>query len=676
MPESDRKILKKIRKNIDKWYKYWRDNNNRYKDDVKFCYANDHQWSTDDIREYREKKRVRLTFNMLPKYISNVLGQFRDRTPALSIKPALHSNPSPQEVNLREKITRNIGFSGKDAQIEWQNLQQTILKGGFGAIRILTSYVGSNSFQQQIKVMGLKNPTLAFFDPNADKYDKTDSYFAGMYELVDKDILKKKYNITDQDFKDLSSYTTEYFSYVKEDSIAVIDYFQKKTKKKTIIQLSNGVVIEKKNFDKYLEEWKLLREQKIQEALAAQNIMGGQLPIDLSEYEEEPVIVKQRISEDHEITLYKVIGNKILEKSPWHTKTIPMIYVSGNVSAIDEQEITSSLIRWAKDPQRAYNMARSEFLYRLKLTRNGTWITPNECISGKNEKYWRDTSRFSCALPYDPKVIGNNILRPEYTPPSEVSQSVLLEQQQSKKDIQDVLGLYEANIGAAGREVSGIAIAKRQEPANYTVSEYYDNVIRAMNSVGIIVNELIPIIYDTKRMIPLTEEDQTTNYIQIPSGIFTDSEFHVEIKADKPFELQKQETIANLMELIKIYPNFALQMMDLLIQNLDIRNQAELMQRAKQFIMKTQSAQSKPDPQTMIMQQQVETERMKAKANMIGAMAKMMDSETNQEEAQMHGVIESAKLQAEENRTAIETEKTAYQMVKDIMKQKELPKSV
>src|SRR3990172_2679822 len=73
--------------------------------------------------------------------------------------------------------------------------------------------------------------------------------------------------------------------------------------------------------------------------------------------------------------------------------------------------------------------------------------------------------------------------------------------------IQASMGMYNASVGAPSNEKSGKAILARQREGDVGSFHYHDNLARSVRHTGRILIDLIPKIYDTKRVIRILGED-------------------------------------------------------------------------------------------------------------------------------------------------------------------------
>src|SRR5205085_7620571 len=79
----------------------------------------------------------------------------------------------------------------------------------------------------------------------------------------------------------------------------------------------------------------------------------------------------------------------------------------------------------------------------------------------------------------------------------------------ASEDLKAVAGMFDPALGAPGQETSGTMVAKRQAQSDLSNYHFYDNETRSIRQTGIVLLDLIPYYYDTKRVIRIIGEDGT-----------------------------------------------------------------------------------------------------------------------------------------------------------------------
>ena len=197
-------------------------------------------------------------------------------------------------------------------------------------------------------------------------------------------------------------------------------------------------------------------------------------------------------------------GNQILEGPiELPLKRLPIFRGPGWEidTAYDRQRF--GIVRWAKDPQRMHNYWRSIIVEKLMLTPKAPWVASKEAVEGY-EKEWRNAH-----LSNDTLLIynGDAGAKPERTQPAQLESALIQEAGMASQDMKDVTNLHEASMGMTSNEVSGRAIMARQKMGEIGSVIFEDNLNMAIEECGRCINDLIPEIYDTRRVVKVIDID-------------------------------------------------------------------------------------------------------------------------------------------------------------------------
>ncbi len=679
----DNEILSRIQKRVSEWFEYYSENNHRFRKTMEFVYLEDGQWTDGEIKEYDLDHRPRLTFNMLPRYITNLSAEFAQNTPDLEVRSEHFTEVDQQSIDLITNMTRHISFDSRN-DVVYQTALENAIIGGYGAFRIVVEREKAGSFQQVPRYESVYDPTTCFWDPIARLVDKSDGNCCGTTVTMSKKEFSNRY--PGAQIPDASDYLEnyEYFTWVTEDQVTVVDYWEKVPFKIKVALLNDGSVIDGDNAEE------IVKQKNKELNILKKKFPGGDTSTPVDEYE----IVKLETHEDYRIIFYRVSRTEILERCEWDGKRLPIIFQGGNIKWVKGRERTYGLVAWMKDAQRSYNYARSEYLYRLKLTRFEKFLVTPENIAGY-ENEWRNPHIAKSALPYKR---GTNGEVPIVIPAQSIGNDLQAEMNRSLEDLQMIPGRFDPNMGAQGNEVSGIAIANRQRGGNLNVKEFFVNAEKAIESGARVIVDLIPKLYDSERVVSITTKDGKEDMIPINSANtaqIPDKEafFNVRVQVGSSFEIQQSENAAKLLEFARNNPQFAQLTSDLIIKNLDLQQGPQLVERIQRFgipqiaalegskdpIVIQNAQKSQQNPQQEIQQQMAQLQiasqqldlqkkqqdmildhmsaqddRVKAMASRITALANMLNAQTNQAEAAVKGVQESRRIQAEEDKAQLE----------------------
>ena len=682
----DNEVIARIRKRVSSWFDYYSINNRKYKDLMKFVYLEEGQWTDAEIAEYKQEGRPRLTFNMLPRYVTNLAAQFSENVPELEVRSEHFEDVDQKQIDIVTNLTRNISFDSRN-DIVYQRAFESAVIGGFGAFRIVIERERPGTFNQTIRYKQIYDPTTCFWDPMAKHVDKQDGICCGISVQMSKSEFKSKYNGIEPPTNQLDI-NNDNFTWVSDDIVTVVDYWEKVPCKRKLAQLSDGSVVD-------ADEAESTVRQKNKEI--------SQL---LQMYPASPVqkirIEKVEAQDDYKIMFYRVTKDTILERSEWDGRHLPVIFMGGFIKWVDGRERTYGLINGMIDAQRAYNYARSEYLYRLQLSRYEKFLVTKENVAG-NEEMWKNPHKARSALIYKRGINGEV---PIVVGANPIGDDLQAEMSRSLQDLQLIPGRFDPNFGGQGNEYSGVAISNRMQGGNLNVKELFDNARKAIESGAIVVVDLIPKIYDAQRNITLTKKDgsQESTYInsskdnKMPG---TDIFFSVKVTVGSSFAIQQEENARKLLEFAQSNPEFAKLTSDLLIKNMNLQQGPQLVERIQRFgipeivaqegskdpiVMQNAQQKMQPSPQDQVAmemaqiklrqeEQKLLIDRLKASDDRIDAMAtqvnsiaNMMNAQTNRIESQGKNYREDQKAIAEQRKAELDTETEAIKAYAELAK--------
>jgi len=102
---------------------------------------------------------------------------------------------------------------------------------------------------------------------------------------------------------------------------------------------------------------------------------------------------------------------------------------------------------------------------------------------------------------------GDASSKPERQQPAQLESALIQEAGMASQDMKDVTNLHEASMGMTSNEVSGKAIMARQKMGEIGSVIYEDNLNLAIEECGRCINDLIPEIYDTRRVVKVIDID-------------------------------------------------------------------------------------------------------------------------------------------------------------------------
>lgn len=530
--------------------------------------------------------------------------------------------------------------------------------------------------------------------------------------------------------------STNPFNWADDESITLIDYFVRRYQKDTLYKLSNGDVLDQEEMDELIEksieinernrmlDMELLPADMSELATDGQPLppMEGQesLPQDgfgvTGEHDllpsdngletrrfkkEVPATVnvfddmetqtlwkngeivrieERRPAKKHRIVHYRLAGNYELDKTDFPSDQLPLVFVD-NHSYYDKtgKQICRSFFGDCRDTQRYINYLRTQSAYILKCSRYDQWIGPKTVVSSLDtQRNWRDPNNTQGMITYDKDPDG---LKPEQVKPPELSMSLFQQYQLAIEDLYTSTGLYPARMGNNGDEASGKAIDARTRQGSYSTFVFFNSINRAIATGGEIVNEMIPRVYDTERVMTLMMPDKGIQNVTINRQIDQYGEqiendirkgtYQVRLKPGPSYEGQKEQALQSLQQVLQADPTSWTLIADLYAENLPLANTIEIKNRLKtrvppQIIEAGKTGempqQQGPSPEEQAVQVQQQAQQADAQFKQAQIQIKQQELMLREKEMQTEIEIERMKLEIAQMELAakIENERLNY----------------
>lgn len=645
--------LRKCVNYVNDWYKYYADHIERARNYLTFLYVD--QWDA-NVRQNRElESRPTLEFNKLTSIVRGILGEQRNNSPQLTVR-GLGKDATQEQVDIFDGLIRQIQCES-DADIVYQVAGKHCLEVGWGAARVVSQYVSTDSFEQCLKILPIMDFQAAFWDPSAQETDKSDGDYCGVYTLMSMEHFKRIYPDVENPQEVSNEGGNYYLKWNSRDDILICEIYYKEYYTKNIAQLSDGNILPEDEANKII---------KMQEDALAQ-VMNDD--IDLIAF--EPLeIVNVREVKDYKIKHLKIVANAILEETDYPGKILPVVYFEGDSTVIDGEQIPIPYIEDAVDTQKLINYVGSEIAYALLRSRKETIIGTDDNFKG-HEKQWMNPDQVQGALIYNhDKEAG----APQFIKPPVFSPEFLQVYNNATQDLMQILGRFEESRGQETNAISGVAINARQHASNKPVNVYNDNLQRGIKQIGKIILDMIPHIYDTERTVMIRTPDNQTKAVDInkqngfkplPNGEIEEryandvrsGKYDIEVRVDGSYDAQQAQAMDTLIRLASINPAISNLIPDLLAENSGLENTQQLVERLKTLVppqiiakeegkeLPPQSAQ--PDPAIMM---QMQKNKILEDQNKLKATQQAIDQEKLMFQEKQLGLdtqVSLAKAQAE-----------------------------
>jgi hypothetical protein len=633
--------LEQLKKSVEEAQEYFRDNFKRYQQFMKFVFKS----SLDDTENatLAERGMPTIEFNILEAFISRLRGEFAKQQPSLTVRAAdgvpisMLDKQFIATLEVVEAHLRAVFFDGSNDMFQY-NIYSDLLAGGFSVARIYTDYVNEKSFEQNICIERVFDPTLCVFDPLARESHKGDGRFCAELYPMTKEEFENEFGskITEnmQFTSSLSGFDWS-FQNGQEKIILVCDYYEKQCKKETIVKLTNGHSVTEKEYEKFIAEWE------------AQGII-----------EQPPVVVNKRRTTMEKIVRYRFCESALLKVEDTDFRQLPLVFFDGNSVLIKDggssYQMTRPYVYHAMGIQRLKNYAGQSLANELENTIQHKFIVAIESIPTDYQDAYQNVQKAD-TLVYNHFLDTNN---PTVTlpPPREIVRTPIPPQiaetfRMSDEMTQIILGNYDASNGQiSNAPMSGIAFARSSIQSNNASVPYIVGFNKGMNRLSEVYIDLMPKYYRTPRSLPVLLPNGKREYLEVNKKgslymNFDPNNMQVKVETGVNFAMQKEIALQTVIALSQASPAFSQFFnqygLPVLLDNIDIRGIEGLKEKSEEFQKQLQQQQQ------MAQKQQMQQMQMQAQQQAMAMQkAKQELQSPTQEQLGMMAIQEKAKVDA------------------------------
>lgn len=487
-------IAARAKKRFETGTSFEQDFRSKFNGDMTFMYAdsdNQDQWP-DAVKTARAADlRPMLTLNKTQVHVNHVVNEVRENQPRISIHPT-NTQANYEAAKVFDGMVRHIeNASGAEALYEEAML--TLVAGGVGYWRVTTQYESENTFDQVIRLLRVADPLSVVIDPYCRRPDCADARWAVLYEDLPNDQFDAEYPGTARD----ASFEGERLS---DGFTRVMEFFERDEGWEWLYEMGTGTA------RPYYVRKSVNGEEAVRVAHDAWQMSQ----------ETEDGSVRRRKVTVSTISWYKIANGRVLETTAWAGKYIPVIRVSANERVTDGKLTRKGLVRFIKDAQRMYNYNASANVEFGALQSKTPYVGPVEAFEGL-ENYWRSANTQNHAyLPYNGvDDIGNPITAPQRQQPPTAAPVYAQGMADAERQMMMTTGQYESTFSEQSNEISGKAINERKSQGNRATFHYISRLALGIAHTGRVLVDLIPKIYDTKRVVRIIGEDQEEQEITI-----------------------------------------------------------------------------------------------------------------------------------------------------------------
>jgi len=606
-----------------------------------------------------------LEFNISEAFLSRLRGEFAENEPAISVSIQDGVNVTPELEQVRELVEGHVRFifnEQKRSGVQTAIFDE-VISGGYSVAKVYPKYDEGKTFNQKIVFEKCYDSTLAGFDVLARNPSKSDSDYSFELFPYPKERFEEVFGIKIDELN--FSHAQEKFSWfykVEDQEIVVVaDYYEKQREKLKIVQLSTGETIDKKDYNKLIEELQLVS------------------------LEVPPVVVQEREMEVEKIIRYQLIGDTILEQEEVkNTDLLQHVFFDGNSAVLNEggsrtHQMTRPYLINCLGAQKLYNNLGIALADECQSLNKHKLLIAEESISPNYEEHITKPQQYDILVyrgfynndPSKPNQLPTQMQRSAFPP------EMFALFQYIPTIFQNILGSYDASLGINNNQISGVALLQGAIHSSYTAKPFINKYILSLNQVAKIILHLIPKVYKGEMSLPTINKEGETQYHGVngegqPSLEYEPTELNIKVEAGAGFAAQKSQAMMQLIQLSQAMPIFAQFMntkgLKILVDNIDIKGadllklmadqfMQELEQQKQMAMQQQQTMAGQPNPLALReknkeMENQINAQRYNTQAQIDSAEINLREQELKLKEMELAG-----KMQTEEQYVSLEQEK-------------------
>jgi hypothetical protein len=546
----------------------------RWLQDYKFANGdseNHYQWPDKLYQDRENDDRPALTISKVRQHNLQIINDAKQKKSGIKYRP-IGDGATVKAAEVYEGVVRHIqdvsnASMHRGMAIEFQ------VQAGLGFTRIVTDYEHDRTFDQEIYIRGISDPSTCYLDPDATELDGSDARYGFVFADRPRDEVLKEH----PELRNHVSYSNAVDgapggSWIREKTVRECEYYKVEETEDELIGNADGTVILRSQINaKLYREWK-----------AEAEACGEELKT-------RPVVTKK-------LKWYKIIGRQVVDEKDPPGRTVPIIPWLGEVTVIDNVLDRKGHTRALKDAQRMLNYNRSASVEFGALQSKMPWIADAQSIEGY-ETYWENANKENYAvLPYkSTNDDGQPIEKPARIEPPASAPAFVEGATAAERDMMVASGQYEAELGAPGNETSGRAINERQRQGDRATYHFIDMQAISIRREGAILLELISEVYDTRRVKRILGEDGTEDHVTVDpkcdtACVVNDKEtlwnprigqYAVVSDVGPDYATQRQEAFQAIVQILTQAPDLIQKIGDLLFRVADFPLADEMAERLK-----------------------------------------------------------------------------------------------
>ena len=485
MAENDDDYLARIRDDFRQAADFEASEREAMVDDLRFVrLGGTHQWPiyAQQARNQPGEERPMLTDNRVRQYRTSVINGIKESMPAIKVRP-VDDKADVKAAEVLQGVIRNIEAMSH-ADVATEKALEYAVDCGRGYFGLMTRYVSDDAWDQEVAFRVIPDPFRVYLDPWSVEPDGSDARWAFLVEELPREAVEKEYpDITLSDW-DVGS-AGDVDGWISKDSVRIAEHFEIVSTPMDLVLLADGRTL-----------WADELEEMTQQAQGL------------------PPVQSTRKSARRRCVWTKIAGVQVVDRRELPTQYVPVVPVFGDEFWLEGKRYISGIVRPAKDPQRLFNFWMSAVAEQVALQPKIPWIVPEGALEGHEDMWKQANNRNFSYLQYVPQVVnGVAMPGPQRQPPPPIPTGYVEQMQTALDGIKAAVGMQDPAIGAQETaNQSGRAIRSLQMQAAIGTAHFAHNLAKSMAHAGRIILEMIPHVYDTRRVLRILGEDGTADH--------------------------------------------------------------------------------------------------------------------------------------------------------------------
>lgn len=552
-------------------------------EDTRFVMGDsENQWQwPEDIYQKRSGSSGKpcLTINITAQHCNQIINSIRQNRPSAKVRPVDSDGDKETALILGGMLRAIQSYSNADTAHDIA--AEHAIYGGEGFWRVMTEYEGAESFDQSICIKPLVNPQLVYIDPDSVEPDRSDAKWGFIFEDLSKEQMREEHPGVDA-----GSWVTDGANgWVDKDKVRRAEYFWCEYENDKLLLLADGTTTLKS---------KLLDGVKHVEGMLVDEV-GNTIHV-----------VKERDTKNKVWYWCKLLGGESepIDKQVWPGAYLPIITVVGKEVNVNGEIVRKGVVRDLKDSARMVNYSYSAAVETVALQNKVPYMAAAESIAGFEDIWGAANIENHAYLPFNAlDSEGNALPIPQRQPAATMASAQVQMLQLSVEQMRASSGQQNANFGIRSEAQSGVGIQRLKAQGEIATFHFPDNLARALQYEAKVIIDLIPKIYDTKRVVRVLGLDGTETAAMLDpemqeahadtNSIDDDiksafnplvGRYDVTIDTGPSYQTQRQEAADALTEITKTNPQLMQIAGDLVMRSYDFPMADELANRLEKTL--------------------------------------------------------------------------------------------